>query len=58
MPASKTKATLQKSKDQLSRYKFDTSTYIILDSGVRRDATTGRLMMHPSHKKPAKEKHK
>lgn len=28
----------------LSTYKFDTSTYVVLGSGVRRDAVTGALV--------------
>lgn len=58
MVLAKAKATLQKSKEQLSHYKFDTSSYIIFDSGPRRDARTGKLVMHSSEKKAAKHKRK
>ncbi len=32
-------------KRELSTYKFDTSSYIILDSDVRRDISTGRFVV-------------
>jgi len=46
---SKAKPTLAHTMDRLSNYKFDTSTYIVLDSRIRRDTTTGELV----HKKAA-----
>jgi len=55
---SKTKAALQKVKRELSHYKFDTSTYIILDSGIRRDASTGRLLARSAEPKVSKSKNK
>jgi hypothetical protein len=55
---SKAKAALQKVKRELSGYKFDTSTYIILDAGVRRDASTGMLTVHSAEPKVSKRKSK
>lgn len=58
MALSKAKATLQESKRALSNYKFDTSNYIVFSSGIRRDAHTGKLMMHSSQKKTGKQRQK
>lgn len=52
----KQKPTTQATARKLSSYKFDTSTYIVLDTGVRRDATTGRLVSREPA--VAMEKHK
>jgi hypothetical protein len=39
-------------KRELSTYKFDTSSYIVLDSEIRRDSSTGRFVVA---KRPAKK---
>lgn len=33
-----------KEQEALANYKFDTSTYVVFSSNVRRDASTGRLV--------------
>ena len=40
---SRAKPTLARTIDRLSSYKFDTSKYIVLDSRIRRDSSTGEL---------------
>jgi len=40
----KTKTGLKSLVQRLSDYKFDSSDYIVLDTGVRRDAATGKLV--------------
>jgi hypothetical protein len=40
----KAKTDLRPHKSSFSDYKFDTSTYLILDKGIHRDSKTGRLM--------------
>jgi hypothetical protein len=40
----KTKTGLKSLVQRLSDYKFDSSDYIVLDTAVRRDAATGRLV--------------
>jgi hypothetical protein len=42
----KAKSNLQLAKGSFSNHKFDTSGYVVLDLGVRRDAKTGQLMAH------------
>lgn len=37
-------ATLKQTQQRLSAHKFDTSNYIVMDTGVRRDINTGRLI--------------
>jgi hypothetical protein len=39
------KPALKRPHESLSNYKFDTSNYVVLDTGVRRDAATGKLVM-------------
>lgn len=55
--AKMTNSAVLKTQKRLSDYKFDTSNYIILESGVRRDAATGKLMVH-AVSKGAKQKSK
>ncbi|MBV9991436.1 MAG: hypothetical protein JOZ72_09095 [Alphaproteobacteria bacterium] len=45
-------------KKELSDYKFDTSDYIILDSKVRRESSTGRLVVVKSSAKKSASKDK
>jgi hypothetical protein len=46
---SRAKPTLARTVHELSSYKFDTSKYIVLDSRIRRDSSTGEL----THRKTA-----
>ncbi len=39
------KSALKDTYERLSNYKFDTSNYVVLDTGVRRDAVTGKLVI-------------
>lgn len=55
MAVAKAKSTLQRRRQELSGYKFDTSNYIIFNSGVRRDVDTGKLVIHLSDKKASKK---
>jgi len=41
-------------KPDYSNYKFDTSTYVIIDTDVKRDKDTGRLISVVSKKKAKK----
>ena len=41
----KAKPALKDTYERLSNYKFDTSNYVVLDTGVRRDAATGKLLV-------------
>lgn len=53
----KVKPTVAKTQERLSTHKFDTTGYIVMDSGVRRDSSTGRLVSHrdkPEVQKPHK----
>jgi hypothetical protein len=47
----KSRATLKVLQRDLAKYKFDTSTYIVLDSGVRRDSASGKLVLSKSSAK-------
>ncbi len=49
-----TKNTARKQPDY-SGYKFDTSTYVIIDTDVRRDKHTGRLVSTDPKQKPKKD---
>jgi hypothetical protein len=40
----KDKTSLAQTQQRLSDHKFDTSDYIVLDTGVRRESSTGRLV--------------
>jgi hypothetical protein len=42
----KAKPTVQRTQERLSTHKFDTTGYIVMDTGVRRDSSTGRLVSH------------
>jgi len=48
--STKTKNTKTK-KPSLSSYKFKTSDYVIMKSGTRRDANSGRLISSDTNKK-------
>jgi hypothetical protein len=52
----KAKPTVARTQERLSTYKFDTASYIVMDTGVRRDASTGRLIARhkPQVSKPQK----
>jgi hypothetical protein len=55
---SRAKPTLARTIDRLSSYKFDTSTYIVLDSRTRRDSSTGELTSRKSGSRTSKAKRK
>lgn len=40
----KAKPNLARTQERLSNHKFDTTAYIVVDSGIRRDSSTGRLV--------------
>ena len=51
----KSKTGLKSLSQRLTRHKFDSSEYIVLDTGIRRDAVTGRLVRQkPAPRKPKK----
>ena len=54
----KHKLALKVRQQELSAYKFDTSTYIVFGKGVRRDSSTGKLISHSQVSKSGKSKKK
>lgn len=52
----KAKDNLKQTQQRLSNHKFDTSKYIVIDFGVRRDAASGQLISRksPTGAKPKK----
>ena len=44
MPKRAVSVNKRETQTNLASYKFDTSTYIVLSSSVRRDAKSGRLV--------------
>ena len=51
MAGKKTSRSKEKEQEALANYKFDTSTYVVFSSDVRRDASTGRLVAVTKTKK-------
>jgi len=53
----KVKPTVARTQERLSIHKFDTTDYIVMDTGIHRDASTGRLVSRrdePEARKPQK----
>jgi hypothetical protein len=44
MAGKKTSRSKKREQEALENYEFDTSTYVVLSSSVRRDADSGRLV--------------
>jgi hypothetical protein len=42
----KAKPTVARTQERLSTHKFDTTGYIVMDTGIHRDSSTGRLISH------------
>jgi hypothetical protein len=52
----KTKPALDQTVRSLAGHNFDASKYIVLSSGVQRDAATGQLVRREANRKIAGEK--
>jgi len=54
----KAKPSVERTKQKITRHKFDSSNYVIFDKGVRRDFATGKLVVHRTATKEKKVKDK
>lgn len=50
----KAKPKMERTRERLFDYAFDTTGYIVLDTGIHRESTTGRLVTHRERAEPRK----